>query len=54
MEHVADLLPDHVVRGKDLVREALYVELTSDQTPAFDPAEPEPVPEDDFDQSWGA
>jgi hypothetical protein len=22
-----------------------------DQTPQFDPAEPEPVPEDDFDQS---
>jgi hypothetical protein len=25
-----------------------------DQSPTFDPAEPEPVPEDDFDQSWGA
>ncbi len=25
-----------------------------DQTPQFDPAEPEPIPEDDFDQSWGA
>ena len=25
-----------------------------DQTPQFDPAEPEPSPEDDFDQSWGA
>ena len=25
-----------------------------DQTPQFDPAEPEPVPEDDFDQTWGA
>jgi hypothetical protein len=24
-----------------------------DQTPQFDPAEPEPSPEDDFDQSWG-
>ena len=24
-----------------------------DQSPEFDPAEPEPVPEDDFDQSWG-
>ena len=23
-----------------------------DQSPAFDPAEPEPIPEDDFDQSW--
>jgi len=25
-----------------------------DHTPEFDPAEPEPVPEDDFEQSWGA
>jgi len=24
-----------------------------DQSPGFDPADPEPVPEDDFDQSWG-
>jgi hypothetical protein len=24
-----------------------------DQSSAFDPAEPEPIPEDDFDQSWG-
>jgi hypothetical protein len=24
-----------------------------DQSPEFDPAEPEPVPEDHFDQSWG-
>ena len=24
-----------------------------DQTPEFDPAEPEPIPEDDFDQSYG-
>ena len=24
------------------------------QTPGFDPTEPEPVPEDDFDQTWGA
>jgi hypothetical protein len=24
------------------------------QSPAFDPVEPEPVPEDDFDQSGGA
>jgi hypothetical protein len=24
-----------------------------DQSPDFDPAEPEPVPVDDFDQSWG-
>ena len=24
-----------------------------DQTPEFDPAEPEPFPEDDFDQSGG-
>ena len=24
-----------------------------DQTTQFDPAEPEPIPEDDFDQSWG-
>jgi len=23
-----------------------------DQSPAFDPTEPEPVPHDDFDQSW--
>jgi hypothetical protein len=25
-----------------------------DQSSAFDPAEPEPIPDDDFDQSWGA
>ena len=25
-----------------------------DQSPAFDPAEPEPVPDDDFDQRWEA
>ena len=24
------------------------------QSPAFDPSEPEPIPEDDFDQSWEA
>jgi hypothetical protein len=24
-----------------------------DQTPEFDPADPEPIPEDDFDQSCG-
>jgi hypothetical protein len=24
-----------------------------DQSPEFDPADPEPVPEDSFDQSWG-
>jgi hypothetical protein len=25
-----------------------------DQTPDFDPADPEPIPEDHFDQSWDA
>jgi hypothetical protein len=25
-----------------------------DQSPEFDPTEPEPIPEDDFDQTWGA
>jgi hypothetical protein len=25
-----------------------------DQSPEFDPTEPEPIPEDDFDQSGGA
>jgi hypothetical protein len=25
----------------------------SDQTTPFDPAEPEPIPQDHFDQSWG-
>ena len=25
-----------------------------DQTPHFDPTEPEPIPEDDFAQNWGA
>jgi hypothetical protein len=25
-----------------------------DQTPEFDPTEPEPIPEDDLDQTWGA
>ena len=24
------------------------------QSPTFDPSEPEPIPEDDFDQSWEA
>ena len=24
-----------------------------DQSPEFDPADPEPVPDDHFDQSWG-
>ncbi len=24
-----------------------------DQSPGFDPAEPEPIPQDDFDQSCG-
>ena len=28
--------------------------LDLDQTPTFDPADPEPLPEWDFDQSWGA
>ena len=25
-----------------------------DQSSKFDPTEPEPIPEHDFDQSWGA
>jgi hypothetical protein len=25
-----------------------------DQSPEFDPTEPEPIPEDDFEQSWEA
>jgi hypothetical protein len=25
-----------------------------DQSPDFDPTEPEPIPEDDFDQNWEA
>jgi hypothetical protein len=25
-----------------------------DSSPEFDPAEQEPIPEDDFDQRWGA
>ena len=25
-----------------------------DQSPEFDPTEPEPIPEDHFDQTWGA
>ena len=25
-----------------------------DQTPNFDPTDPEPVPDNDFDQSWDA
>jgi len=25
-----------------------------DQSPEFDPADPEPIPEDNFDQSWEA
>ena len=25
-----------------------------DQTPEFDSAEPDPIPDDDFDQTWGA
>jgi hypothetical protein len=25
-----------------------------DQSPEFDPTDPEPIPEEDFDQTWGA
>jgi hypothetical protein len=28
--------------------------LDLDQTPAFDPTEPDPIPDLDFDQTWGA
>jgi hypothetical protein len=28
--------------------------LDLDQTPAFDPTEPEAIPDYDFDQTWGA
>jgi hypothetical protein len=33
----------------ELSQDSLPVDF--DQTPEFDPAEPEPIPEDDFDQS---
>jgi hypothetical protein len=38
-------------RGKhhELAQESLPDDLS--QSPAFDPIEPEPIPEDDFDQS---
>ena len=35
----------------EVAQESLPGDL--DQTPNFDPAEPEPIPEDDFDQTWG-
>ena len=41
-------------RGKydEVAQESFPDDL--DQSPAFDPTEPEPIPEDDFDQSWDA
>ena len=41
-----------VGQTNEVVQESFPDEL--DQTPEFDPAEPEPVPEEVFDQSWGA
>jgi hypothetical protein len=36
----------------EVAQESLPGDL--DPTPNFDPAEPEPIPEDDFDQTWRA
>ena len=36
----------------EAVQEVLPDDL--DQSPTFDPADPDPVPEDDFNQSWDA
>ncbi len=41
-----------VVEAQEVAQESLPGDL--DQTPEFDPAEPEPTPDDDFDQSWDA
>jgi hypothetical protein len=40
--------PEHDEAAKESFPDSL------DQTPDFDPTEPEPTPEDNFDQSWGA
>jgi hypothetical protein len=40
------------VEAEEVAQESLPDDL--DQTPDFDPVEPEPIPEDDLDQSWGA
>ncbi len=39
-------------QADEVARESFPDDL--DQTPEFDSAEPEPVPEEVFDQSWGA
>ena len=41
-----DMLPLHV--------DSILEQGDLDQTTPFDPAEPEPIPDDDFDQSWSA
>lgn len=35
----------------ELARESFPDDM--DQSPKFDPTEPDPIPEDHFDQSWG-
>jgi hypothetical protein len=40
-----------VVEAQEVTQESLPGDL--DQTPDFDPAEPEPAPDDDFDQTRG-
>ena len=41
--------PEHQPEHDEVAQEFLPDDL--DQSPDFDPAEPEPIPEDDFDQS---
>jgi hypothetical protein len=41
-----------VGKAEEVAQESRSDDL--DQTPAFDPAEPEPIPNDNFDQRWGA
>jgi hypothetical protein len=37
-------------KAEEVAQEFLPDDL--DQSPEFDPTEPEPIPEEDFDQSW--
>jgi len=41
-----------VGQANEVVQESFPDDL--DQSPEFDPTEPEPIPEDHFDQSWDA
>jgi hypothetical protein len=48
--HQGDTMGPNRGQADKVVRESFPDDL--DQSPEFDPTEPEPVPEDDFDQSW--